>query len=287
MVKLIYIFSLLLLTSLTYGQEGDKRIFKDTKIINLHSVETIKKGRLDFRIGHKFGDLAGAAGGWSTFYGLENAADVLIGFDYGITDNLLIGISRTKGTGRLRQNINGQMKYKLLEQDPDTGKPVSMTVHGMFSLSTLTTNPFVVDSDDFDKFIHRVIYHVQYIAATKIAHKLSLQINAGWTYRNIVVQGDKNDIVNLGGALKYQFSKAFAVIVEGTVPFSSLRTAENGYYPPIGIGFEWETGGGHLFQMNLTNARGIVETDYIPNSRSNWADGEFRLGFTISRLFTI
>ena len=71
------------------------------------------------------------------------------------------------------------------------------------------------------------------------------------------------------------------------MPFSELRTTQEGFYNPIGVGFEWETGGGHVFQINFTNATGIMETDYLPYTQSNWGDGEYRLGFTISRGFKL
>src|SRR6056297_1020473 len=71
--------------------------FADTRVISTHSTEMLPHRKLDFRVGHRFGDLAGAEGGWATFYGLENAADVAIGFDYGLTDRINIGLHRTKG----------------------------------------------------------------------------------------------------------------------------------------------------------------------------------------------
>jgi len=77
--------------------------FKDTRVINAHSVETLKAGMLDFRIGHRFGDIAGAGGGWQTFWGLEEASDVLIGFEYGLSDKFMIGINRSKGSGKVNQ----------------------------------------------------------------------------------------------------------------------------------------------------------------------------------------
>ena len=54
----------------------------------------------------------------------------------------------------------------------------------------------------------------------------------------------------------------------------------------IGIGFEFETSG-HVFQVNLTNATALMETDFIPYTTSDWGEGEFRLGFTISRWFNL
>ena len=58
------------------AQEAVYETFKDRWVINSPSVETLPKRKLDVRIAHRFGDLAGDAGGWQTFYGLENAADV-------------------------------------------------------------------------------------------------------------------------------------------------------------------------------------------------------------------
>jgi len=76
------------------------------------------------------------------------------------------------------------------------------------------------------------------------------------------------------------------LILDATVPLTGERTADAGFYPALGIGLEIETGG-HVFQVNLTNATQLMETDYIPYTTSNWLDGEFRLGFTISRLFNL
>jgi len=83
-------------------------------------------------------------------------------------------------------------------------------------------------------------------------------------------------------------TQSMAFLLDTTFPIlSDIRTSENDFYPSIGIGFEFDTSGGHVFQVNLTNSEGIVATDYIPYTRSNWADGEFRLGFTVSRLFNL
>ena len=81
------------------------------------------------------------------------------------------------------------------------------------------------------------------------------------TYRNIVGATDQNTIVSLAGATRIQVTKVMGILLEGRFPFSDLRTAENGYHLPLGIAFEWETGGGHVFQLNFTNATGMAETD--------------------------
>ncbi len=269
------------LATITNGQGEAVQTFKDTRIINTHSVETLKKGILDFRISHRFGDAAGAAGGWPTFYGLENATDILTGLEYGVTDRLMVGISRTKGSGPLRQNLNGLFKYRIMSQEEEGNNPVSMAFVATASYSTMQASNLI------QKSVHRLSYNLQFLLAHKLGERTALQIGAAWTYRNNVLSNDKNDLPSISAAFKYQFTKVFGLIVDANIPISDLRTTENGYYYPIGIGFEWETGGGHVFQVNLTNATGIMETDYLPYTRSNWADGEYRIGFTISRAFKL
>jgi len=263
------------------------KTFKDTRVINAHSVETLKARKLDLRITHRFGDLAGAAGGWPTFYGLENAADVAIGLEYGLNDNITIGVSRTKGSGPLKQNVLGLLKIAIMKQEINGNLPFSLTVVGRSSLSTMQKSQTEGVLHFFESPAHRLSYHLGIYAARKFGDRFSFQANAAWTYRNIVPDDDLNDLVSIGGAMRLQVTRAFGLIFDATFPFSDLRTSENGFFPALGVGFEFDTHGGHVFQINLTNATGIEETDYIPYTRSNWADGEFRLGFTISRLFSL
>jgi hypothetical protein len=261
--------------------------FKDTRVINTHSTEVLGKGQMDIRIGHRFGDMFGDRGGWPTFYGLEQARDVLIGAEYGLTKDLMIGISRSKGAGDLKQNLNGLVKWRFIQQNEAKNFPISAAFVGIVSGSTQEANPEGTSLNTFPEFSHRFVFHSAFIVARKFNPYLSLQIGAGLTHRNLVIEGQDNDIINLSAAGRVQITKSFGLILDANFPFASQITTENGFYPALGVGFEFETGGGHVFQINVTNASGMMETDYIPYTRSNWADGEFRLGFTISRQFKI
>ncbi len=277
-----------------FSQVDTHQTFKDTRVINSQSVETVRKGILDFRIGHRFGNLNG---GWTTLYGLENAADVLFEFDYGVTDKLMVGIMRTKGSGPLKQNVSGLLKYKVLSQGEKS--PFSMAFSGLMSLSTMQRNEENMGViNHFAKYAHRISYNLQVIIASKLSERFSFQLAPQWTYRNIVptddrrVIQDKNDLPSISAAAKFQFTKSLALIVDSTISFSEYRqelnsNGETDFYYPFGVGLEWETGGGHVFQINLTNSTGIVETDYIPYTTSSWRDGEYRFGFTIARQFNL
>ncbi len=284
----------LLLMTKAPAQDFVFQTFKDRRIINVHSVETLPKRKLDVRITHRFGDVAGPNGGFKTVFGLENATDVLLGAEYGFTDNLTVGIFRTKGAGALpdgtpglRQILNGVYKIRILRQKEDNSTPLTLTAVGITSLSTAEKLEEATESiQSFPKFAHRMAHHGQLMVARKFSPGFSLQLNAGYTYRNLVPAGDVNGLFSLGGATRLQISKVVGIIADLTVPFSDSRTTDNGFYPALGIGFEFETGG-HVFQVNFTNARAIMETDFIPYTTSSWGEGEFRLGFTVSRLFNL
>ncbi len=285
---IIYIFACFVFSITLSGQEKVLvyETFKDRRVINNHSSETLMKRKLDFRIGHRFGNMLGETGGWQTFYGLDNSTDIFIGFDYGLTNNVNIGISRTKGSNELRQNINSFMKAKLMAQDKQNN-PLTITVMGMTTYSTMAQSQTEGVISSFPQIDHRFSFHSQLMLARKFSPGFSLQLNGGWTYRNLVYDYDKNDLVSAGIASRIQITRVMGLIVDVTYPFSTLRTVENGYYPAIGLGFEFETGSGHVFQLNLTNATGMSETDFIPYTTSNWSEGEFRIGFTISRIFNL
>jgi len=285
MKKIVIIFLALVCLTHTYAQERElvQRTFKSTRVINTHSVETLQKNKLDFRVGHRFGDLAGDAGGWATFYGLENASDVLIGFQYGILDRLTVGLTRTKGAGPHKALVNGQIKYRLLWQNDKMPLSVTLLAGTGFSTMQASENPEALNR--FEKYGHRFSYVYQAHIARKFSDRFSLQITPSYIHRNITQFEVENDLFSIGAAARIQLSKVYALLVDVTAPFSDQHS--NGDFTlPIGVGLEIDTGG-HIFQINLTNARGMAETDYIPYTTSLWGEGQFRLGFTISRLFNL
>lgn len=270
-------------------EEGEAvfQTFRHTRVINHHSIETLPANKLDFRVVHRFGDLAGDAGGWPTFYGLESASDIAIGFEYGITDNIMIGINRTKGAGPLGQNLNGLLKLKLFTQEYKGNLPFSMAVTGIGSYSTMAKSSVPGRITSFAKPSHRLVYHMGVHVARKFSDRLSLQASGLYTFRNVVEEGDVNDLIAVAAGLRLQVTKSFGLILDATLPLLSDQRTNDDYTTPLAIAFEFDTSGGHIFQLNFSNSRGISETDFIPYTTSDWREGEFRFGFTISRLFSL
>jgi hypothetical protein len=266
--------------------------FKSTRIIMGHSNETLKKHELDFRVAHRFGDAGGAFGGGKTAFGLDNSTDIRIAFEYGITDDLMIGISRAKGSGDLTQIFEGLAKYRILKQTTDDHMPISLTVFGNVTVSTMTSNDDATSPSHFEEFTDRMTYVGQAILARKFGERLSLTLSPTYVHRNRVGYMDENNMFALGGSGRIKLSKRLAFIAEYYVPFRSQSSKDYyksqgvEFFNPLGAGLEIETGG-HVFSVNFTNSTAILENQFIPETRSSWLQGQFRWGFNISRRFSL
>jgi hypothetical protein len=266
--------------------------FKSTRIIMGHSNETLKKHELDFRVAHRFGDAGGSFGGGKTAFGLDNSTDIRIAFEYGITDDLMIGISRAKGSGDLTQIFEGLAKYRILKQTTDDHMPISLTVFGNVTVSTMSSNDDATSPAHFEEFTDRMTYVGQAIIARKFGERLSLTLSPTYVHRNRVGYMDENNIFALGGSGRIKLTKSLAFIAEYYYPFRSKSSKDyykaqgREFFNPLGAGLEIETGG-HVFSVNFTNSTAILENQFIPETRSSWLQGQFRWGFNISRRFSL
>jgi hypothetical protein len=249
--------------------------FKATRIVNAHSIETVRKGILDFRITHHFGDVGGNSGGVHTLYGFDNAADIRFGFEYGISDRLTAGFGRSK----VSENLDFFLKYSLLRQTLDNRIPVSVTVFADMALTPQKNTAI------YSEFANRMSYVYQLLIARKFTNSLTLQLMPLYLHRNYVANPkDNNDLFSLGIGGRMKLTKHFSILGDMYYTFSNYLTPSNAFYLPIGVGVEIETGG-HVFQMFFTNNAAIIENSYIASTRSSWGKGQFKIGFTISRDF--
>jgi hypothetical protein len=267
----------------TYDEESIET-FHSTRIINSHSVETLNKGVLEFRVEHRFGDIAGDNGGAQTLFGLDNSADIRIAFEYGITDQLMIGVGRSKGTGNpYKSLIDGLVKYRVLEQNNE-GTPISLAMIGMGTFSYMKASEDESQVAHFPEWEHRLAYALQLNVARKFGDRLSLALMPTLVHRNYVLQDDVNTMFSLGGGLRLGLTSTTAVLLEYHHVFSKegLRTTN---INSLGVAFEWITFG-HNFTVHLTNSKGFGETQFIPYTYEDWLKGQFRLGFCIGRKFS-
>jgi hypothetical protein len=231
--------------------------------------------------------MAGNAGGVQTLFGFDNVVDIRIGMDYGITDKWCIGVARSKGAYFHKQIVDFSSKYKILTQHKNGGSPLSLSAYVDVGITTMKSSEDIYSVTYFkDTFQHRMNYVGQLIIARKISPSISIELLPTYIHRNYVQFNDKNDLFALGIGGRVKFTKRMGIIVDYYHVFDSMRVAKNGYYPPIGVGLEIETGG-HVFHILFSNNKGMIESQYLTENKANWMKGEFRLGFDISRIFNL
>ena len=193
-----------------------------------------------------------------------------------ITKKLMIGIGRST----FEKQFDGFVKYKALSQQ--TGEyniPLSISYVGTAiykSLKDATTNyqPYV--SDKFS-FAHQVLF------ARKFSDQFSLQLTPTLLHYNIVENVNiPNDFYSLGIGFRQRISKRVNITTEYFYRYHKL----DGYYDPLSIGVDIETGG-HVFQLHVSNSTGMTERTFINETAGSWGKGDLRFGFNISRVFTL
>lgn len=271
--------------------------FKTTKIVSAQTIETVKKRNLDFRVTHRFGNTYNSAlpnalnDAAHNYFGLDNASDIRISFDYGITDNLTVGIGRSK----FREMYDGLVKWRFLTQREDNKIPVSVCFYGDLGYTSMTTdNLYAGTIRPETNEAHRVQYCSQLLIARKFNSWFSLQLFPTYTHRNFIKQEinpnsgkqNTNGLFSLGFGGRIKLTKRFAVVADYFYNFSEFQKDNSGYYNPLGVGIEIETGG-HVFHINYTNGAAILESSLITSTQDTWTKGQIKLGFNISRWFVL
>lgn len=272
--------------------------FKTTKIVNSQNIETVKKRNLDFRVTHRFGNLFNSASNNALneaahgAFGLDNSADIRTSFDYGITDEITIGIGRSK----YREMNDASIKWRFLTQKENNKIPVSVCFYGSMGYTSMTTdNLYAGTIRPKTNEVHRVQYASQLLIARKFNSILSLQLMPIYVHRNFIKQQvnvmngkeDQNAMFSLGVGGRLKVSKRMAIVVDYFYNFSEFQTGNpDGYYNPLGVGLEIETGG-HVFHINFTNSPAILESSFLPSTQDTWTKGQVKLGFNISRWFAL
>ncbi|HMJ68501.1 MAG TPA: DUF5777 family beta-barrel protein [Cyclobacteriaceae bacterium] len=253
-----------------------EQTFKGTRLVNGQSVETKGQGELEFIFAHRFGPMNG---GLYELFGLDQAY-VRLGLEYGVTDRLGFGFGRNS----VDKTMDAYGRLKVLRQSKGAKvMPVTITAFGQAAIKmsprkeddptgTLTT-------------VNRMSYTAQLLIARKFNSKLSLQLMPTMIHRNRVDQTiEDNDqfAIGVGGRLKV--SRSVALTTEYYYRLNTFETNPN--KDVLGFGIDIETGG-HVFQLVLTNTRGLTERAWLTETTGDFFDGDIHLGFNITRTFQL
>ncbi len=252
--------------------------FKTTRLINFHTVEVLSRRSLDFRISHRFGDFnSGAYNAW----GVDGGANIRLALEYCHGSRLMFGVGRSSG----KKIADGFLKYRLLKQTTKGGgMPVSVTLFTSV-YHTFMQNVIVDGENKYQNVSDRLSYCNQIMIGRKFNSRFSFQLTAAMVHVNLVEKiTDKNDCFLAGAVTRFKFAKRQAITVEYGLRLN--KYSKDKYYDSFGIGYDLETGG-HVFQIHLTNSFGLTEDQYFMYTNTSWDNWGIRLGFNISRVFSL
>lgn len=251
--------------------------FKSVRIVNGHSVETATKGTMHFLIGHRFGRLNEGA---YNFFGLDGA-NIRLGLEYGITQNLTVGMGRSSQ----EKTYDGFVKYRVARQGEGPGTlPFTATALATSAVSTLKYTGQLLEDRALKS---RLTYTYQLLLARKFSESFSLQLMPTLIHRNLVqMKKDRNNVPALGAAFRQKITKRLALTGEYYYVFGGQPNTGHRTYNSAALGFDLETGG-HVFQLHFTNSKGMIEKFFIPQTDGDLGNGDIYFGFNISRAFTL
>jgi len=249
--------------------------FSSTRIVTGHSVEMIPKGVGEFRISHRFGTIEE---GFYDIFGLDQAK-IRLGYDYGITDNIMVGFGRNSH----RKVYDIFARFSFLNQTIDNSTPITLQYLFASSMETLRYGIKI-------PFMQRFAQINQVLVAKKI-NNLSLQIMPSLMIHEYDSY-DNNIFTGIGGAIRYLVGKRVAVNLEY---FGRLKHKDDGSqefdkifrqnYNSLGIGIDIEAGG-HVFQFHFSNTNTMNEQAFMFETNKTWEKGEICFGFNILREFS-
>jgi hypothetical protein len=255
-----------------FSQEVVSETFDDTRVVNGHSVETNKEGSMKFIIAHRFGLLNG---GLYELFGLDQST-IRMGFDYGITDKITIGIGRSS----FQKTIDGFVKARLLTQNTGGGSPISLTWLSASDYNTLKS-PANREIDGKLRFS----YTHQLLLAKKFGDAFSIQIMPTYLHRNLVPTKEfSNDIFSVGTAGRLRLTQMLSLKAEYYIALPDQLSNANTNSLAVGVDIATKH---HVFQLHVGNSRGMIEKFFISETYGEWSKGDIMLGFNITRDFQV
>jgi hypothetical protein len=248
--------------------------YKSSRVIMSQSLEIIRPGVMDMRILHRFGNVN--QGGYE-FFGLDQAT-MRMGFDFGITKNLMIGFGRSTN----KKEFDGFAKYRLIHQAKGPGSlPFSFLLVAGSTLNSLKW----ADPTRKNYFSSRLAYYGQVIIGSKLSEGITLQLSPTIVHRNLVpTLQDENDLLAVGAGGRIKLSKRISFNFD--YYYRINPNVNDGTLNPFSVGFDIETGG-HVFQLHFTNAIGMNERVFLSETTNDWSKGDIQFGFNLSRSFQL
>ncbi|TXG37526.1 hypothetical protein FUA22_09280 [Seonamhaeicola maritimus] len=251
----------------------ERPAFESATLIDNATNVLFNKNTLEVMMQHRFGEINGGTNDLAGFWGASN---IRIALSYALHDRLTVGFGTTK-EGRL-QDFN--WKAGLLNQTRSGKIPISVTYYGNFTIDARPNNKFYTKQDRYSYF-HQIIF------ARRFSPNFSLQIVPSISHFNTVESYMENDRIAIAFGGRAKISSQTSILFDYSQPITSFGTDPdfpNISYnnPGLSLGIEFGTSS-HTFQLFLSNLRGIVPQQNYMKNTNDFFDGDFLIGFNITR----
>lgn len=264
-------------------KEYVKKTFENGLFINTQTIENPSQKAIDMQIEHRFGKIFDA----SDLYGIFSSANIRIGFDYGITKNLSVGIGATRG-----MTYDIEWKYAILRQTTTSGMPVSVSYFGDVGIRNGDNKNFLNQKNEYVAANRASFFH-EILIARKFNSKFSWQLAGSYSYFNLLPDSTMNHgIMGISTIAQYRVTSMMTVQVEfdyplnpDMVPDATDPLKKVAYQKPnLAFGFEYSTGS-HQFQVFVCTSNGLAGQEVLGNNSNDFTKNPMLIGFNITRQF--
>jgi hypothetical protein len=261
------------------------KIFESVWIGDNQTVTVPVKKTFEMDISHRFGTIKK---GYEDFWGFFAPSNIRLGVSYSPINNLNLGIGITKSN----MLWDGSAKYAIIKQTKGI-YPVSVTYFGDVSYDT-RKDP---DGSIFKYREDRVMFFNQLIIARKLTKNLSVQVAPSVSHQNSVYgyyylldstgkkgigKEMKNDHIAISFSALYKLTTVTSVFINYDQPVT--KHTVNNPDPNLQFGVEFNTSN-HSFQLFVGNYVSLSPQRNNLYNHNNYKDGEFLIGFNITRLW--
>lgn len=288
MKKITYLLVLLmagLSLNLFAQEEGEKQKdqpirppFESGYILDNQTTNVPIKGTLEMIIHHRFGTIEN---GSSDLWGVYAPANIRLGMNYSITDNIQLGL----GTTKFKKMQDLQYKWSILKQTRRNTIPVSVTLFGNVAVDAREEAVFGLDYT----FAHRISYFNQLIISRKINEMFSIQIAPSFTHYNMTDTLIEHDKVAISLSGRAKISPQTSIVFNWDQPLhiqglQEYKELTNKPLPNIGLGIEISTST-HAFHVFIASSQKIMPQETIMYNQYDFFDRGILVGFNMTRLW--
>lgn len=279
MKKIIALLVGLIMIIPAFGQDEEedkpeRPAFETSILIDNPTVVTAFKGGYEFEIHHRFGTVKN---GISDIFGIYAPSNIRLGLNYGITDNIMVGLGTTKDYKL--QDL--QWKYTFLQQTRSGRIPVTLSYFGNVVLDARGKENF--GPEEQYREIHRFSYFTQLMIARRFSFRYSGQLAPSFVYYNAVPTGMKNANFGIHALGRAKVLGSASIIAE----YDQLLTEQGEGFDPkpnLSLGVEIGTAT-HAFQIFIANYSQIIYQRNLLYNTNDFTEGDFLLGFNITVRF--